>query len=303
MGRRTGLDAFGVVALIGFAALFGSNQVAIKVMNDGFQPVFAAALRSVLGGLCIWLWLGWRGRPMRVAPGTLPLGLLFGAIFAVEFLCLFVALDHTTVVRATVIFYSMPVWLSLAVHVLVPGERIGPVGALGLVLAFAGMVLALIDVDSLADVGGAGRLGDALALVASMLWAALAFMSRGASARGMGPEMQVLWMVAASAPLLMLAAPFFGPLLRDPGGLHLAMMGFQVVVVVCLGFLGWFWMLSTYPAASVASFTFLSPLFGMAFGWLLLGEPVTPKLLFGGVLVAAGLVLINRPAGRRASQG
>ena len=69
---------------------------------------------------------------MRTAPGSLGAGLLMGLIFAAEFLFLFLALDLTTVVRTSIIFYSMPVWLALMAHVGLPGERITRTKAVGL---------------------------------------------------------------------------------------------------------------------------------------------------------------------------
>lgn len=47
MPPRESIDAFGAVALVGFALLMGLNQVAIKIVGDGLQPVFAAGLRSL----------------------------------------------------------------------------------------------------------------------------------------------------------------------------------------------------------------------------------------------------------------
>jgi drug/metabolite transporter (DMT)-like permease len=75
---------------------------------------------------------------------------------------------------------------------------------------------------------------------------------------------------------------------------------FQVIVVVSAGFIFWLWLLSIYPAASVASFSFLTPIFGLTLGWLLLDEPIGPGILGAAALVAAGIILINRrPAPNR----
>jgi drug/metabolite transporter (DMT)-like permease len=95
---------------------------------------------------------------------------------------------------------------------------------------------------------------------------------------------------------LLLAAPLFGPLLRGPELIHWGALGFQIVVIVSAGFLFWLWLLSIYPAASVAAFSFLSPVFGVLLGWSLLGEQVGWEIIAALVLVAAGLILINRPA-------
>jgi drug/metabolite transporter (DMT)-like permease len=110
------------------------------------------------------------------------------------------------------------------------------------------------------------------------------------------PEMQLVWQLAVSLPLLAGAAFAFGPFLRDPSWLHWAGLGFQIVVIVSAGFLLWLWLLSIYPVASVAAFSFLSPVFGVALGWLLLGESVGVAILLALGLVVAGLILINRPA-------
>ena len=71
-------------------------------------------------------------------------------------------------------------------------------------------------------------------------------------------------------------------------------LGFQTVAVASLGFLAWFWLMTIYPAASVASFSFLSPVFSVLLGWLLLSENVAPSVWAALVLVAAGIYLINR---------
>ncbi|WP_093418690.1 DMT family transporter [Tranquillimonas alkanivorans] len=290
MERKDHIDGFAAVSLVAFALVLGFNQVVIKVVNEGLQPVFFAGLRSAGAAVCLWLWMVFRGVPRDFSQAG-P-GLLIGLCFSVEFLMLFIALDLTTVARASVLFYSMPVWLALAAHALLPGERIGGMKAAGLALAFAGVAWAILDRPS----GGQGSLaGDLCALGGALGWAGIALTARATRLSAARPEMQLLWQVLVSAPILLIAAPFFGPLVRDLAPVHLAGLGFQVVVVVTAGFLFWMWLISRYPASGVASFSFLSPVFGAGLGWLLLGEEIGAGLLGALALVAIGLVLINRP--------
>ena len=238
----------------------------------------------------------YRAIALTVPPGTLVPGLLMGVLFAVEFICLFVALDLTTVTRSAIIFYSMPVWLALIGHLLIKGERITGRKAMGLGLAFAGVVVALVMRGG-PDAEGS-VIGDLCALAAAMSWAGIAALAKASRLRDVRPEMQLIWQLAVSVPLLALAAFAFGPFLRDPGWIHWAGLGFQILVIVSAGFLLWLWLLSIYPAASVAAFSFLSPVFGVLLGWLLLGERIGPGIAAALTLVVVGLILINRPASR-----
>ncbi len=292
MQRKPNIDMFGAISLIGFSVLLGFNQVVIKVVNGGLQPVFFAGLRSLGVIFCVWLWIRLRGRKLDFKPGTIRAGILMGVVFAFEFICLFMALDLTSVTRTTVIFYSMPVWLAIAAHFLMPGERITPVKAAGLSMAFAGVSWAIISRGS----GGEGSLtGDLFALGAAFGWAGITLVARVTRLSEVRSEMQVFWQVLVSAPILLAVAPLFGPLVRELEPVHLWGLGFQIVVVVSAGFIFWLWLLSIYPASSVASFSFLTPIFGVFMGWLMLGETLSPSLILSLVLVAGGILLVNRP--------
>ncbi|MBL9051298.1 MAG: DMT family transporter [Tabrizicola sp.] len=289
--RRDRLDGVGVAMLLGVQGLLAFNQVIIKLVNEGLQPVFFAGLRSALAIGFVWAWLAWKGRPPRLTRASLGAGLLIGAVFAAEFLFLFLALDLTTVGRASLIMYSMPVWFAGLAHFGL-GERITGAKAAGLVLAFAGCAVALLSRPAS---GEASLAGDLCALGAAWGWALTAYVARRPIMRAEGPEMQLFWMVLVSAPILLIAAPLFGPLVRELQPLHLVGLLFQSSVVVAGGFIAWLWLMSVYPSATVASFSFLTPILALLLGALLFGETVGPAILGAAALVAAGIVLINRP--------
>lgn len=291
------MDAAGAAALVAMALFLAFGQVVAKVVNEGFQPVFFAALRSLLAAPLVWLWIRARGRRLDFRAGTRLPGLLIGVLFAAEFVCLFRALDLTTVSRSSVIFYSMPVWLSLGAHLLLPGEPMSPRKALGLLFALGGVAWAFAGRG--AGAGGGSLAGDLLALLAAIGWAAVALTARATRLRELRPEMQHFWQLSVSAVVLFAVAPFFGPPLRDPQALHWAGFVFHTVFVAAAGFLVWFSLLSIYPASGVASFSFLSPIFGIGLGWLLLDETLGPGTLTAGALVAVGLLLVNWPARQR----
>jgi drug/metabolite transporter (DMT)-like permease len=296
MQRKDRLDAFGGSVLLGVTLLLAFNQVIVKLVNEGLQPVFFAGLRSALAVFFVWAWLVFKRRPPRLNRATLPTGLLMGTVFAAEFLCLFMALDLTTVGRTSVIFYSMPVWFAIMAHFGL-GERLTPTRIAGLTLAFAGAAWAILSGSS----SGEGSLaGDLFALGGALGWAGTAYIARRPVMRAEGPEMQLFWMVLVSGPILLLAAPFFGPLIRDLQPQHIAWLFFQSSVVVAGGFITWLWLLSVYPAPTVASFSFLTPILAIALGALIFGETVTWAILAAAGLVAAGIILINRPTTPRA---
>lgn len=290
MNEKRAIDGFGATALIGFAAILAFNQVVIKVTGGGFGPVFQAGLRSVGATVFLLIWMRVRGIPIMPPDGTLFWGLLSGLVFSFEFICIYNALDLTTVSRASIIFYSMPVWVALAGHVLLPGERLSPLRAVGLVLALLGVALAFADRSD----GQASLAGDLLALGAALGWAAIAIMVRVTPMSRMRPETQLFCQVTVSAVVLMLLAPLFGELIRDPQWIHIAGLGFQAIIVVGLGYLMWFWLMTIYQANGVASFSFLSPVLAVFFGWALLGETIGLQIWVALALVAAGITLINK---------
>ena len=289
--RKDRLDGTGVGALLAVSLLLAFNQILVKYVNGGLQPVFFAGLRSALAVVFVASWLWYRGLLGRVRLGDLGPGLLMGALFAGEFLALFLALDLTTVGRSALIMYSMPVWMGILAHFFLPGERTTPWKAAGLGLAFLGTALAILSKPA----GGTpSLLGDFCALMAAWGWAGTAFVARKSRLSAAGPEAQLFWMVAVSAPVLLALSPAFGPLIRDVNWTHWAGLLFQAAVVVSGGFIAWLWLLSVYPASTVASFSFVTPILAILLGHFIYGELLSPSLIGATALVSGGIVLINR---------
>ena len=68
---------------------------------------------------------------------------------------------------------------------------------------------------------------------------------------------------------------------------------FQTVIVGFASFLAWFWMLRRYLASRISVFSFLTPLFGVAFGVVLMDDPIGARFAGGALLVLAGIVMVN----------
>ncbi len=298
--RKTHMDAFGASLLLGFSVLLGLNQALVKLVNDGLAPVFQSGLRSACAVLPVFLYALYTRKKLSLTDGTLPWGLLNGLLFALEFCLLFLALDYTTVARVSLFFYIMPVWVAIGAHFLIAEEALNRHKALGLGLALVGISLAFSG-----DLGAAtpgAWIGDLLALLGGVFWAAITLVTRCTPLSTTSPEMNLLYQLAVSAPLLLVAAPFFGDLVREPTLLISVVFAFQVIVVVCIGFITWFWILSIYPVSNMASFGLLTPIFGVFFGWLMFDDPLTTTFAVAVLLVGSGIVLVNKPVRNLPSQ-
>ncbi len=289
--RKDSLDRVGLAVLIGVTLLLAVNQIIVKDVNRGLQPVFFAGARSALAILFVGGWLTYRGLWDKFRLADVVPGVAMGLVFAAEFLFLFLALDLTAVGRASVIFYSMPVWMAILAHFGLPNERLTPIRGVGLALAFAGTAWAIL---SRSPGGQASIVGDLCALGGALGWAGTAFIARATRMRHAGPEVQLFWMVLVSGPVLLLASPLFGPLIRDVEPMHWVWLVLQASVVVAGGFISWLWLLSVYPTSTVASFSFLTPIFAITLGHFILGESLAVGLIGAAVLVALGIILINR---------
>jgi len=284
------MDVSGAVWLSGFSLILAFNQVVIKLTSGGLQPVFMASLRSflALAVLGIWMW----SQNIAIFPKRHNIwsALLMGFLFYFEFVLLFQALDWTTVSRASLLFYTMPIWLAISAHFLLPNETLTPKRILGLIFAILGVALALLDRP---EEGEASLTGDIMALVGAFGWAGIALCARVTRISEERAETILFAQLLASGPLLLLSALFFGPFVREIDLFDGLGLLFQVFVA-SYGFLLWFRLIGIYEASSVVSFSFLAPVLSVALGWLILAENAGWNLVFALVLVTAGLILINR---------
>jgi drug/metabolite transporter (DMT)-like permease len=278
--------------LISFNILLGLNQALVKLVNAGFSPLFQGGLRSLCAFLPVLIFALIMRRRLSVTDGSLPWGMVNGMFFAIEFGLLFVALDYTTVARVSLYFYMMPVWVTIAAHFMVPEEPLNRNKFVGLLLAVTGVTVGFSG--NLGGAGGDAWLGDLLALLGGMFWAGIVMVTRLKLSQ-VSSEMNLLYQLFVSAIVLTLLALIVGEPVREPTAMIYGILAFQAIVIVAIGFLVWFWVLLTYPVSNMASFSLLTPIFGVFFGWLIFNDAITPALGVALLLAGAGIVLINRP--------
>jgi len=289
---RLPLDGRAYATLVACTMLWGLQQVAIKLALPAVSPLAQAAIRSILATVLLLGWARWRGIRLFDRDRTLAAGLVAGALFAGEFCFIYGGLAHTTASRMVVFIYLAPVLTALGLALVVPGERLAPLQWAGVLLAFAGLAAAFAD-----GFGAEGRgtlLGDAFGVIAAVLWAATTVLIRASSLASIAAEKTLLYQLSVSALVLPLAAGAAG----EPGIVRLDAVAvgsllFQGMVIAFASYLAWFWLLTRYYAGRLAVFSFLAPLFGVAFGVWLLGERLSPTFAVAALMVGAGIGLVN----------
>src|SRR5699024_11395436 len=107
-----------------------------------------------------------------------------------------------------------------------------------------------------------------------------------------------------AAGLLLPAAALLGDVAAiRVTGLVWASMAFQTLVVSFGTLLLWFWLLRRYLASRLGVFAFLSPVFGVIFGVLLMHDPISMRFALGGLAILLGLLLVNSPTHKRGDSG
>ncbi|MGI5352081.1 EamA family transporter [Streptomyces sp. CA-250714] len=273
------------------AALWGFNFVVIEIGLRHFPPLLFSALRFLVAALPAVFFVR---RPRVALHWVLGVGLALGvAKFGLLFLGMHQGMPaglSSLVLQVQAVFTAVFAAATL-------GERLGRVQLTGMAVALCGIAVAAVGQGTSGPLGGF-----LLVIAAAAAWGVSNVLTRKAA-----PPDALSWMVWVSLvpplPLFVLSLLFEGPsadlaALRslDPGGL--SAICFIAWVATLFGFGVWGFLLRQYDASSVAPFTLLVPVFGMASAALLLGEGITTLDTLAAALLIGGVTLVSL-AGRR----
>ena len=281
--------AFTIMVLLCF--LWGFTHVATKLAAADISLVMQGGLRSVLATVLLLSWARVRGIVLFGRDGTLWAGLVTGLLFAGEFLFIYAGLGHTGASRMVVFVYLSPCLTALGLHWFVPSERLHTAQWIGVLLAFGGIVAAFGDgfVSSPASL-----LGDTFGIIAAFLWAATTVVIRATGLTRISATKVLFYQRGVSA----LTLPVASLLMGEPGFVKLTPIAlgsllYQGLIVAFTSYLAWFWLLTKYMAARLSVFAFLTPLFGVIAGVVVLSEPITSAFIGAVAMVGAGIYMVN----------
>lgn len=269
------------IALIDIVWAF--NIVAIKFALNEVPPLTAVFIRyAIVLGVCL-PWLKWLpGRMTSVLIAGVVGGALFFGIGAIGF-------SIADNVSALAVAGQLGVPFSLILAVLVLGERIRWPRMIGIGLAFAGVVVLGFDPAIAHE-----QLALILTIGAALLWAISSLMFR--QLKGVPALTIHAWLAVVSLPLLGAASLIFEPgQLARVGDLRVATIGwlaYSAIGASVVGHGGMSWLLQRYPVSVISPLTLPTPLLSVIIAVVVLGNPLTPQLVLGGLITLAGIAII-----------
>jgi len=273
---------------------WGFQQVAIKATAVDMPPILQICVRSGIAAALVWSLMRFRGERIAIRDGLWRPGLIVGLLFSLEFLFAGESLRHTTASHVVVFLYTAPIFAALGLHWKLPSERLRSIQWIGVALAFAGIITAFSGRSAHSSVAPDELLlGDLLALLAGLFWGATTVVIRTSRLSNAPASETLFYQLVAAFLILLLAATASGQAHAHLTPLVLCCLAFQSFAVSFASFLAWYWLLRVYLASRLGVLSFMTPLFGVAFGVWLLKEPVEASFLAGAGLVVFGLVLVS----------
>lgn len=272
-----------LIALV-VVTIWGVNFTVIKLSVAELPPLLVAALRFFFAAVPVIFFVARPKAPWRLVVGY---GLFMGcALYALLNLALFMGLTASLASLALQVQAMFTIGLAFFVF----GEVPRRLQILGAVVAFSG-----VGVIAWGHGVGAELVPLGILMVAALCWGIANILSKKAGAIPMVP-FTVWGNFFASIPLFILSFGFEGgpaifSYINPPSWSAVGLVAFLAYPATLFGFAMWSGLLSRHSAATVAPFTLLVPIAGISSGVLILGEPIHPVDVAGGLLVFAGLVL------------
>ncbi len=271
--------------------LFGANAVAVKISFTGLGIFTSAGLRFSMAALTIYFWARLAGKPLAIKRSQFPQLLFIALIFFAQLSLFYAGLNRTTASHGTLIANVLPFGVMLLAHFFVPGETIVLKKIVGLILGFCGVLLLFFDS---ARFTSQMVTGDLLILLAVSVWSFNAVYTKRIIA-GYHPIQITLYPLMMASILFLCSGFIFDDTMvsRVDATIIKAML-YQIFVTASFGMVAWNTMISKYGATSLHSFVYIMPVSGVVLGVFLLKEPVTYNLVASLLLIAAGLIIVNR---------
>ncbi len=280
-----------IIALSLFLAfLWGGNSPSIKVGLVDFPPMALAFFRFAIGLIVVGGWSILRRVSLGLRRGELPRLILLTGIFILQIICLNTGTLYTTASRSTIFINVYPFFTALFAHFWIPTDRLSIPKTLGIIVAFSGV---FITVAPHLGEGQATLIGDLLVIV-SGAFLGLRVVVTKLLVQAIHPYRLLVWYLSLSLPCY-----FVLSLLLERGEpMHLTFSStvallYQGGVIAGYCFLAWTSILEKYSASKLVVLFFATPLSGVLFSYLVLGDELTLSLLVGAVLVAGGIYLVN----------
>lgn len=272
----------------------GLQQVVLKWAASDISVLMQIALRSALSAIMVYPLIQQSVRRQLLSTRYLPAGLLVGILFATEFYLIGEALRYTSASHTIVLLYTAPIFVALGLHWKLPAERLSRVQWGGIFVAFSGIVVSfLLRPQTSSTLQTDALWGDFLALLGGIFWAATTVSVR-LSRLAEAPATQTLFYQLLMGGILLLPLAFFsGQATIQWTTLSISSLIFHTMLISFASYLIWFWMLKHYLASRLGVFSFLTPVFGMLFGVLILDEQIELNFIVGTCTVMLGVILVS----------
>jgi len=247
-------------------------------------------MRFVTGGLVVLIWAIWTRADLRVKKGEWTPLLILGVIFTIQIAFMNIGLSHTTAGHGSVLNGTFPIWVAVLAHFFVAGDRLNPLKAIGVLVAYAGILVLFLDslgIDS--DL----LLGDVFSLTSGfLLGARQVYNSR--IVQGIHPAKLLLAQAIFGVVTFVVASYIFESQEYVWSGRLLLAVFYQGIIIAGFGFIGNLWLLQRYLPSQVSLISLSQPIFAITLAWLVLGEDLNSALWLSVILVIAGAGFVQR---------
>ena len=277
--------------LAALAAIWGGSFIFLRVLAPVLGPVVTAASRVLIAGIALIAWFRLTGFDADVRAQGRHYVVIGVGNSAIPFLLFSFAALHLPASYSVILNSATPLFAAL-LSALFLAERLTPAKILGLLAGAAGVVLVSkagpVVPDSMFGLSIAACLGAALCYAASSI-----YMKKYAA--GAKPMAIAGWSQVAAGAVLLPLLPF-APVRGEITAAVVANVLGLALLCSAIAYLLYYRLIADIGPTRALTVAFLMPLFGMAWGALLLGETITWPMIVGCALIVGGTFAVVRPA-------
>ncbi len=271
---------------------WGISFVATKIALEELLPLQIIFLRLVIGSSLLLL-ISIALRRSIALTGKNFIGILILALIAVFHLWIQVTgLQYTSATNTGWLVGTAPVFMAVMGYLFFK-EKLSLFNLAGIFIAFAGLLL-LISNGNLLSINFISSKGDLMVLSSSFTWGIYSMVNKKISL-SYSPLLTVLYLFIVMGIIISpvtLSNDFFNTVINLSAGVWTAIL---YLGLFCSGLAYVFWSqsLRDIDAAKTGAFLYLEPFVTVLTAWIILQENITLLILFSGVVITAGVIMVN----------